>query len=272
MNEFLPVRFNVALRRARWSACLASPSTWARVKDEFYLYALTTPNSESSKLWSCGVYIDVEDLPANLKPKFTEKQLNRLASGGGLPLRPEWKAINVFECIFSSAKPRRCDPRELRDHFFGLKEDQVSLLEFLNRYGAWQDAFHKGPLAEAPSRFVSPLYFWHYRAQLRRLLEEASRDPAKWFASTITQTQFILQQIPKYPFHSYDVAYARDAIEASFTFDLMKRVPISFCAREDCRKPYFVTRKSKKFCSEMCARRMVMRRARLRTRDDQTEV
>jgi hypothetical protein len=36
-------------------------------------------------------------------------------------------------------------------------------------------------------------------------------------------------------------------LEASFTFDLLKEVPMALCAREDCRKPYFVTHKRKIF-------------------------
>jgi hypothetical protein len=140
---------------------------------------------------------------------------------------PGWSAsstMTVLECLSSNQrfKPRPCDPRKLRNDFLGLKEDTESLLAFLNHYGAWQVGFYDGAwdVIQNTSKTVSPYYFWHYRAQLRRRLEEASLKPATWFTSSMGPAA--LHRIPEYPLHSYLVSYALDAIEASFTLAFLE--------------------------------------------------
>jgi hypothetical protein len=205
----------------------------------------------------------------------------------------ELEEIILFECHPTQPANRKDnrtnrDYRSIRDDFLSLKEDTESLLDFLNRHGLWGEFsgyernYHewnpqwapkrprekqRNPNARGPRVIVPPGYFWHYRALLQERLEKASQDPATWFAST---TAFpALQPIPEYPFFGCSVGCARDAIEASFSFDFLKQVPTSLCAREDCRKLFFVTRQGKKFCSEKCARCVVMRRSRALEKDHQ---
>jgi hypothetical protein len=183
------------------------------------------------------------------------------------------RILTVLECHpgNSHVRAQKYDPRQLRERFLSLKEDTVALLEFLNEYGAWGDHFAfgrwfgesglgKDEWKPRPAYLVPPHYFWHYRSSLRNRLEEATKNPARWFASTLDPPA--LQRIPDYPFHSYRIGFALEALEASVTFDLLKDVPMLLCAREDCRNPYFLSRPDKIFCSEKCARCVVTRRGR----------
>lgn len=225
----------------------------------------------------------LDHLPTVANAEFEGERLERLRGTYQVSLEHgESRPMTVLECFPANrrSKARARDARKLRDDFLGLKEDTAVLLEFLNYCGAWEDSFYLGQwFAERdlgsesekrrPSFTVSPYYFWEYRRLLRRRLEDASREPASWFASTITPPA--LERIPEYPFHSFRIAYTLQAIEASFTIDLLKQVPMSLCARENCRKPYFVTRNGKIFCSEKCARCMVSWRARAKERVEQSK-
>lgn len=271
MNEFLPIRFEVGIIPAKWTSFSAEPVAWSWQEDWVALVVqIPGRGREDPK----EAHVNLDHLPSALKPDFPEERVNLLKENLVLRLqRNELRAMTVFEYLAEDRldNPQPCDPRGLRDEFLDLKEDTEALLKFLNDRGAWQDGFHAGmwDFARNSAKIVSPYYFWHYRTLLRKRIEEATREPATWFASTVGAAS--LHRIPQYPFHSCRISYLLDAIELSVTLDLLKDVPMSLCARDDCRKAYFVTRKSRKFCSEECARCMVMRRARAKKKIEKSE-
>ena len=289
MDEFLPIRFEFSLARASWAAVEVKPDYWhcggTRISLCGTVLGRTNRSGDPKK-----VFIKLDQLPPLAKPEFAGKRLDLLRRTCEAPLQPEEREeITILECLppGRKSKPRRCDPRKLRDEFLGLKEDTSALLKFLNRYGAWGYEFDFGRwkfgwrwgLQPQGSRVetgcsspytVPPDSFWQYRALLRERLERAVREPATWFSSTMDLPP--LKLIPEYPFHTSHIAYAQEAIEVSFTFDFAKKEPLSLCAREDCRRLFRVTRTGRKFCSEKCARCVVTRKGRLRKRVEQSEV
>jgi hypothetical protein len=261
LNELLPIRFDFRLAPARWTALEASSGKYGsnHYDGEPYEGVATSLLYRQNRAGGpIRMSIPLEHLPPDRRERIQNGDFR------GVPA----SKLSVLECQPSDGQEsKRVDPRRLRDEFFNLEEEPDGLMRFLNRYGAWVDDFRFGGWTERripPRPIAKPLvpvgYFWHYRTLLARRLEAAGRRPESWFDSTTEP--LALLRIPKYPYHSHRVAYIKDAIEMSFTIDFLKQTPISLCAREDCRKPYVVTRPGKTFCSEKCARCVVMRRAR----------
>jgi hypothetical protein len=225
------------------------------------------------------VEIPLNDLPARHKTRFDPKRLRELKRLLVLPLQgDEEREITLLECTPASLVTLgpECDLRDLRQQFFDLAESTEDLLQFLNRFGAWNyrkhyDYWGREPLdADSEDRraflgFIeSPGYFWSYRNYLKRRIEEASVDLSTWFNGLEESPR--LEQIPTYPYHAISLSYVEEGLITSLSLELLREVRLALCARPDCRKPFSKTRKDKVFCSEKCARCMVTRRGRVKKR------
>ena len=281
MNELLPIRINARLILDRWSLVSGKPLHWKFAEDfggEVSL-SIRIQDLKSRTTKERAVDIPFYDLPATHRTRFGSKRLQELKRLHVLPLEgDEEREVTLIECtpVDRAELGPECDLRELRQQFFDLAEKTQDLLQFLNRFGAWNYRkvsghwMRAGSYAEDEDRcdyswFIeSPDYFWSYRNYLKGRIEEASADLSTWFNGLDEFPR--LEQIPTYPYHSISLSYIEEGLITSLSLQLLQEVPLALCARPDCRKPFSITRKDKVFCSEKCARCMVTRRGRAKKR------
>ena len=284
--EQLPIRINARFIDDSWSLISGKPLRWKfaeRLGGEVCL-TIGIQDFKSRAAEERVVEIPLDDLPATHKTRFDAKRLRELKRLHVLPLeRAQEREITLFECTPGSLTTLgpECDLGDLSHQFFDLAESTEDLLQFLNRFGAWNYRKHYGYWGREPldadnedrraflGFIESPDYFWSYRDYLKRRIEEASDDLSTWFNGLGEFPH--LEQIPTYPYHSISLSYIEEGLITSLSLQLLREVRLALCARPDCRKPFSKTREDKVFCSEKCARCMVTRRGRAKKKNENSK-
>ncbi len=159
--------------------------------------------------------------------------------------------------IDRSKRASLADPWLLRDELLSLKRNDSALLDFLNKWGEWNDDWtdvkYKGYLRS----YVLPAQVWEYQDVFRRALTE---PPESW----LRKHGFILP-LPRetFPYHVIEAEDCVEAITTTITMDLLRRAPFGVCVRPDCRTPFVVeSRHARQYCTKYCAHLESVRRNR----------
>jgi hypothetical protein len=194
-------------------------------------------------------------LPEELKAKLESRSCRNLDS---LELEKLCRAHKVETLRGQPAKgtERACDAWAIRAEFFEIKQDNVSLLNFLNKWGTWH-WFDSLPGHVEPS-CITPLEVWDLRDTLRKAL----LGEIPWFGN-------ILSGLPgstttgEYPFFTLRADGILSALTSTVTLDLLRRTRFKLCARKDCRQPFAIESKHpRKYCKQYCAHLESLRKQR----------
>lgn len=164
--------------------------------------------------------------------------------------------------------------RQIRNRFLGVQRgEEGSLLNFLNREGAWARYDSRIPLAN----------IWVDHAKITCLLT-GLRPEGFPISKSLAQMELGRELLKHLQLHSirthreyptelelavFDV---RGALYISTWQDLLRDVKFRYCAREDCpdhnpkRTPFEVTRPDRVYCSTYCGHLVSLRRKRASAR------
>jgi hypothetical protein len=286
MIEQIPIEITYAPFTGEWSLIDTRLVSWEKSAGgcSKTLVTVEVPNVTTESGAPVHLTIHEDHVP----PQMME-QISRFSRGfDSVDLLPTIPIL--WFGVKSRAKPEAVTVRQVADAFLQLKQNDGDLVDFLNKQGAWgwsfsppftadnsgswkfDDALSKlgGVLRferESDRRLdclVPVGYFWKYKNALVERLRQAVRDPVTWFLKSTITPQF--ERISEYPFYRWRLVFILQAIEIAYSMEFMKKVPKALCEREDCRVLFDLTRQDRKFCSNECARCMVMRRSREKQR------
>ena len=162
------------------------------------------------------------------------------------------------------------DAWAMRAEFLALPEDTLALQQFVNRWGVWDQGsleaqlfrFNLMEFVEAMKErrlgCISPFLVWRER---KRLKEGMLMPPEDWLSSNASLTFGTNRKA--FPFIGTEVNVCLKALEATITFDHLRKVKSRICARPDCDAIFTVNSKHGKiYCDQSCAHLESVRRNR----------
>jgi hypothetical protein len=192
------------------------------------------------------------------------------------------------------------DAWQMRDEFFGLKRKTEALGEFLDKWGIWDwyTILRKAKPARLfapPERSTSSESSdWRFRLEEHFVIPERIWDlqdfyriglqgpPDEWFAYAGGMSAVMGGKVggssqealkrpgaliraarirSEYPHLLVRTNFCREAIEATITFDHLRKIKTRICKRADCMKPFPIeSRHKRKYCSQYCGHLESMRR------------
>jgi hypothetical protein len=169
-------------------------------------------------------------------------------------------------------EPRLCDLWEFRERFLGIeKNDEVALLEFLNRTGFWDRQFTTFVVED----------LWKDQLAIRFLLtgkpNESFGKDSPWPFNMLQRV--LLQSLQLHSIWMYEPLKipptlelssvgTRAALYVSVWLDLVRKAEFRYCARPDCpeykptQNPFEAKRTDQIYCSQYCAHVESQRRKR----------
>jgi hypothetical protein len=162
-----------------------------------------------------------------------------------------------------SAYGRAGDAWEMRREFLRLKQDSWALLEFLRKWGIWDETrLGTSTLArDANTSFqnvVFPEGIWDVQARYRAALVG---PPDEWLGDVDPFKG--IYATPMYPHFILEHSQCKPAIEATITIDLLKKVKFRKCKRPDCSEVFPLESRHKRlYCSQPCAHLESVRKQR----------
>jgi len=193
----------------------------------------------------------------------------RFVASDGKITAPENEIYRHYEIVVcfsqSKGKPRKRDPWEMREEFLRLKNTNLALTQFLNKWGDWDSSF----LVEIPFRsllfgeqarpmFVIPELVWERQQFYRAAMQTSAED---WMANHGRVPT--PRRISTHPFFQTIDSTCSMAIETTITMDKLRDIPYRLCALEGCGLPFRLkTKHEKLYCSSKCAHHASVKRGR----------
>lgn len=268
---WIPFAFEVSLTPAEWSLAEVVLSGWSGSYPTFKLLV----GAERLRLMGPGPPPGALEALGELGPEA--QRYARLLERRLVHLSPNASSRRISNAITQKfgasrlealicepvegpepARPGKVDPWLIRDEFLRLKRDTVTLVSFLNRYGAWS------PYARPRLREVVAIFpdgIWSDQDRFRNAL---TQGPRLWFGQQPNAPLGPFRQPgaglgpflsgSKFPYFTQTVRTCTEAIAMSITVDFLRRERFRKCARKDCQKPYKVeSRHKRRYCTQYCA-------------------
>ena len=141
----------------------------------------------------------------------------------------------------------KADAWAMRDAFLRVGPDKKSVLNFLNRWGTWDE-----------KNYLRVSDFLSFQEKTRAALLLA---PEEWFNDFQENPFDTLERQAEYPHFAIRTSSCREAILATITVDKLRGTKFAICARRDCLNPPFeITRPDRAYCCQYCAHLESIRR------------
>lgn len=196
------------------------------------------------------------DIPADTKVAATPAKEMREILG---------TTFRILTCESSEALYGRSgDAWVMRREFLKLKRDSWGLLQFLQRWGVW-DEKRLGSVGLAPGsnanieNVVFEEQIWQLQSAYRAAL---IGPPDEWLGHGIDPLKGAFAS-SLYPHFILEHHRCKPAIEATITIDLLRKVKFRKCKRADCSEVFKLESKHKRvYCSQPCAHLESVRKQR----------
>lgn len=196
------------------------------------------------------------DIPAELKVAATMvKDMNAI----------QGSAFNVLGGEPSEGEYGRAgDAWAMRREFLALQQDIWPLLEFLRKWGVWDERAlgipnSKSGKGASLENVVFPERIWELQDAYREAL---LRPPDEWLTKGVDPLKGAYAT-PMYPHFVLEHSQCKLAIEATITIDLLRKVKFRKCKRPDCSEVFALESRHKKiYCSQPCAHLESVRKQR----------
>jgi hypothetical protein len=173
--------------------------------------------------------------------------------------------FHVLACESSeSAYGRTGDAWAMRREFLRLKQDSWALLEFLRKWGIWDERrlglSNLEPGANASiQNVVFPEGIWDLQTAYRTALVG---PPHEWLSKGVDPFKGAYAT-PMYPHFILEHYHCKLAIEATITIDLLRKVKFRKCKRPDCSEVFALESAHKRiYCCQPCAHLESVRKQR----------
>ena len=159
------------------------------------------------------------------------------------------------------AVPRALDAWNMRKEFLALKHGDAELLEFLGRYGWWNN------------RCAIPIDdFWEFRDWLHLVLLGSSKFRAQQLSQSGLGASLPGSLAEKFiisfdwnkgaPVFTVETDCCVDALTATLMIDVIRGTKFKKCERRDCPEVFAVGKRKRRFCSSACQHLALVRRSR----------
>ena len=173
----------------------------------------------------------------------------------------------------SNAATREMDAWKMRDEFLRLDESNDALLNFLNRWGSWDQSGSLyaveptgtalRPIGTPVPIAILPCLVWERRQELR---EGMLSKPDLWLSNNAMLGA--MQSRATYPYLTITDSTCAKAIETTITLDHLRKTIWRKCARPDCETVFVVeSAHGKVYCEQYCGHLESLRRNRAKAKD-----
>jgi hypothetical protein len=277
----IPIAFEFQPQRAKWSMRTAIVRGWAKdlkkgvltryfgpaddvvvnVPDQLNVYGtlgldetFDIPLDDSDSTLTAVMHW--RDLPTAIQEGATQSKGREQIQG---------RDFQILLCETQTDSTRRPDDGwEMRREFIGLRKDDWALVQFLRKWGVWDEkklgSFGFGTKTPVGiANFVVPDTIWDLQHRYREAL---TNPPAEWLIGAIDPLKGAYGT-PIYPHFIVQNYECKAAIEASITIDRLRKVKFRQCKRHDCPEVFAVESRHKKiYCSQPCAHLESVRKQR----------
>jgi hypothetical protein len=196
------------------------------------------------------------DIPAEIKATATSAKNIEEIRGSSFH-------ILVFDAS-ESASGRAGNAWAMRTEFLRLKQDSWLLLEFLRKWGLWDEKrLGSSNLAHGANANIHNVVFPENIWELQDIYRSALvRPPDEWLSNGVDPFKGAYAT-PMYPHFVLEHSQCRLAIEATITIDLLMKVKFRKCKRPDCSEVFELESRHKRlYCGQPCAHLESVRKQR----------
>jgi hypothetical protein len=277
----IPLSFEFRPLKAKWSVRTAEIEGWAKDVRRRSLFGYIGSSDD--------VTVDLRE-PETLGGFAGLTEMVHIPLGASNPKHPavvRWtdipadiKAVaasaeNMGEIRGSSFHILACESSEgvygrtgdawaMRREFLRLKRDSWELLQFLRKWGVWDERkLGSSNLAPGANAFIQNVVFPEVIWELQSVYREAlTSPPDEWLSKGVDPFKGAYAT-PMYPHFILEHTQCKLAIEATISIDLIKRVKFRKCRRPDCSEVFALESKHKRiYCGQPCAHLESVRKQR----------
>jgi hypothetical protein len=277
----IPLAFEFSPLRAKWSLRMVEIKGWAKdlrrrsiapyfgssddvtvevLEPGAYgglggLYGMLDIHREVSDLKRPAVF-HWSDIPTEIRAAATSAKNMEEIRGSN---------FHILACeSYESGNGRTGDAWAMRREFLSMKQDSWALLEFLRKWGIWDEkrlgssTFARGANASTQN-IVFPEGIWELQSAYRAALVS---PPDEWLCKGVDPFKGAYAT-PMYPHFILEHYQCKPAIEATITIDLLRKVKFRKCKRPDCSEVFELESRHKRlYCGQPCAHLESVRKQR----------